>query len=179
VRQLSGFTLLQLIIVIAIIIVLATLSLATYSKLLARADRVQCTANLKNLYVAAELYQQEHESWPQILLSEDSDEPEIDYAMAWRAALQPYGPTAKTWICPTVQRQLENPDYLASENARIDYLATAFDDKPGTAHRWPKQPWFAEVVDVHGHGQLLILADGSVSDAKTLTSAPPPVVSAK
>jgi len=29
--------------------------------------------------------------------------------------------------------------------------------------------WFAEVGDVHGHGNLIIFTDGSISDLKTVT----------
>jgi hypothetical protein len=117
--------------------------------------------------VAAESSLQQNGSWPQIAIA-DSDSAEQDYAKAWIAALKPFGPSEKSWICPTIQNLLQNPDYMKPENARIDYIVMAFDDKPMTPHQWPHQPWFAEVGDVHGNGNLIIFTDGSVSDLKSI-----------
>ena len=151
--------------VAVIIAILAALLIPVISTMSARAQRVQCMTNLRNLYTAAELYVQQNGSWPQISEDADSDE-----ATAWIAALKPFGPTEKTWICPTIQSLMQNPDYMKPENARIDYLATPFDDKPTTPHQWPRQPWFVEVADVHGNGNLIIFTDGSISDLKTVLS---------
>ena len=166
-RQVS-FTLLELLIVFAIIAILSILTLPVISGLRARAQRVQCMANLRSLYAATELFIQQNGSWPQIGMS-DSDSDEQDYANAWIDALKPFGPDQRTWICPTIQNLLGNPDLSDPGNVRIDYAATAFDDKPLTPHQWPKQPWFAETGDVHGHGNLVIFTDGSISDLRTVT----------
>jgi type II secretory pathway pseudopilin PulG len=171
-----GFTLLELAIVIVIIIILVTLSFPVISRVRARAQRVQCTTNLKSLYVAAESYVQQYGSWPQIPMLDDSDNAELEYSRAWIAALKPFGPNEKTWICPTIQGLLQNPDYTKPENARVDYIPMAFDDKPVTPHQWPRQPWFAEAGDVHGNGPLIIFTDGSISDLNTIarSASPPP-----
>lgn len=163
-----GFTLLELVIVIAIVAILAVLAVPFISNMRERAQRAQCAANLKNLAVAANLYlQQNNDVWPQIHPAAAGDASE-DYANAWIAALEPFGPTRKTWICPTMQGQLGNPDYSTAENARIDYFATTFDDKPGTSHEWPREPWFIENGSVHGNGNLIIFTDGSISDLNTV-----------
>ncbi len=164
----DGFTLLELLIVFVIIGILAILLLPAISALRARAQRVQCMGNLRSLYTGTELFIQQNGSWPQIAMS-DSDSAEDDYANAWIAALQSFGPTQKTWICPTIQNLLGNPDLSDPSNVRIDYVATSFDDKPTTPHQWPQAPWFAEVGDVHGHGNLIIFTDGSISDLRTVT----------
>jgi hypothetical protein len=49
-----------------------------------------------------------------------------------------------------------------------------FDDKPASPHQWPRQPWFAEVGDVHGNGNLIVFTDGSISDLKTIAASPGP-----
>jgi hypothetical protein len=67
-----------------------------------------------------------------------------------------------------MQDSMQNPDYLKAEDTRIDYIATAFDDKPTSPHEWPRQPWFIETGNVHGNGNLIIFADGSVSDLSTI-----------
>jgi prepilin-type N-terminal cleavage/methylation domain-containing protein len=162
----NGFTLLELTIVLVIIAILAILLLPAISGLRARAQKAQCAANLRSLYTAAELYIQQNGSWPQIAMS-DSDSAEEDYAKAWIDALKPFGPMQKTWICPTIQNLLGNPDLSDSANVRIDYFCTSFDDKPTTPHQWPQQPWFAEMGDVHGNGQLIIFTDGSIKELKS------------
>jgi type II secretory pathway pseudopilin PulG len=158
-----------LLIVCVIIGILAILTLPAISGMRARAQRVQCMTNLRSLYAATELFIQQNGSWPQIAMSDD-DSAETDYAKAWIEALKPFGPDQKSWICPTIQNLLGNPDLSDPANVRVDYVATTFDDKPATPHQWPRQPWFAEVGDVHGHGNLIIFTDGSISDLKTVTA---------
>lgn len=163
-----GFTLLELFIVIGIVAILAVLAVPIISTLRRRAQRVQCTVNLKNLGVGANLYlQQNSDIWPQIPPTAAGGATE-DYANAWIAALEPFGVPRRTWICPTIQAGLGNPDYSTPDVARIDYIATPFDDKPGTSHEWPRQPWFIETGDVHGKGNLIIFTDGSISDLSTV-----------
>lgn len=123
-------------------------------------------ANLRNLATAAELYIQNKGSWPQIGMPDDDDD--TQYARDWIAALQPFGPTQKTWICPTIQTLVGNPDLNNSANVRLDYFPTTFDDKPTSPRQWPRQPWFAEVGNVHGNGNLVIFTDGSISDLNTV-----------
>jgi len=161
-------TLMELLVVFLIIAILAVLLVPAISGFRARAQRAQCMTNLRSLYTATELYIQQNGSWPQID-SDDSDENDQAYAAAWIAALKPFGPLEKSWICPTIQNLMQNPDYTKQENVRIDYFATPFDDKPASPHQWPRQPWFAETADVHGHGNLIIFTDGSISDLRTVT----------
>lgn len=130
-------------------------------------------ANLRTLYVGAESYVQQNGAWPQITM-DDSDGAEQQYAQSWIAALKPFGVSEKSWICPTIQNLLGNPDYMKPANSRIDYVAMAFDDKQFTSHQWPKQPWFAELGNMHGSGNLIIFADGTTSDVNTLAAAASP-----
>lgn len=162
----AGFTLLELIVVAAVIAVLGSLIYVGVANLRERAQRAQCSANLRALAVAANNFIQQNGAWPQIPAA-GPDESSEAYATAWIAALEPFGAPRKTWICPTIQGKLGNPDYLAAGNERVDYIATPFDDKPTTPHEWPRQPWFIETGDVHGYGNLMIFPDGSVSDLKT------------
>lgn len=120
-RAERGFTFLEVFVVAVIIAILAALLLPVFSTMRARAQRVQCMANLRSLYIAAESYVQQYGSWPQIPVS-DSDSAEQDYANAWIAALAPFGPTQKTWICPTIQELLQNPESFKTDRAfRLDH----------------------------------------------------------
>jgi prepilin-type N-terminal cleavage/methylation domain-containing protein len=166
----AAFTLIELLIVVAIIGILVTLSIPVISVLRGRAQRSQCTANLHSLYVAADLYVQDKGSWPQIRLTSQDESALQDYAKQWIDALRQFGPAEKTWICPTIQSLSGSPDYLDPQNIRSDYFAMPFDDKMVTPHRWPRQPWFVEVGDIHGNGNLMVFADGSVSDLKTVAA---------
>jgi prepilin-type N-terminal cleavage/methylation domain-containing protein len=166
-RLTGGFTLLEVAVVMVIIAIVAVLSIPVYGKIRARAQRVKCSVNLRNLSAATNLYIQEHGQWPQIP-PPPVDEPTEEFAETWITALAPFGPTRQTWICPTIQNMLQNPDYATPETARIDYIATPFDDKPTSPREWPRQPWFVEAGDVHGNGNLIIFTDGSISDLKTV-----------
>jgi prepilin-type N-terminal cleavage/methylation domain-containing protein len=167
-EQQLGFTLLELLIVIGIIVILATISVPVISMMRGRAQRIQCLNNLRGLYIGTNSYIQQNGAWPQINTVANRGKTEEQMAELWIAALQPFGVNRKAWICPTIQELLHNPDYSTPETARIDYIATPFDDKPTTPHQWPRQPWFIEVGDAHGGGNLIVFADGSVQD---LTSA--------
>lgn len=163
-RRTRAFTLLELVIALAIISILVTLLIPVYGHLRDRAEKIQCMANLRSLYVATDVYIQRNGHWPQFYLKNYGTGE--DFANAWIAALEPFGVTRKTWICPTIQSLLHNPDYLEPAHARIDYVSTGFDDKPTSPHQWPRQPWFIETGDVHGNGNLIIFTDGSIAESK-------------
>ena len=163
-----GFTLLELLTAIAVIVILTTLLVGVVGSFRSRARRAQCVLNLKALYVGAELYVQQYNQWPQIAADPSSANAASQYAAGWIAALEPFGVTRKTWICPEIETELGNPDYTSPENVRIDYFATPFDDKPNTPHQWPTQPWFIERGSVHGDGNLIIFTDGHVSGVNDL-----------
>jgi len=157
----------EMAIVVAIIAILAVLLIPVIEKLRARAQRVQCMANMRNLHVAAAQYVQDNNQWPQIASSAE-DEDNTGYAQEWITALAPSNVEKKNWICPTLQNLLANPNYNSPGSERVDYFGMPFDDKPMTPYQWPRQPWFVEGADVHGHGQLIIFTDGSISDMKTI-----------
>jgi len=172
-RLAGGFTLLEMATVLVVIGILATLLLPAIENIRLRVEKVQCMSNLRNLYAAASGYVQQNGHWPQIdthLLATDKKA----YAAAWIAALQPMGLAPKNWICPTVQRTNNNPNYLQPNLARVDYIAMPFDNKESTPYRWPSQPWFVENGDVHGNGNLIIFTDGSIRELNEVRTSPPP-----
>jgi hypothetical protein len=44
----------------------------------------------------------------------------------------------------------------------IHYLPTLFDARPGTPNKWTGMPWFSEIANVHGHGNLTIPSGGHI-----------------
>src|SRR4051812_19078654 len=140
-RPEAAFTLLELITVVVMIAILASMLVGVVGSMQSRADKANCSSNLKSLYAGAVLYIQEHEHWPQIdarLITGNKKE----YARQWYATFERYGVAPINWVCPTVQREFGNPDLKDKDNARIDYLSTPFDNRPMTPYLWPRQPWF-------------------------------------
>ncbi len=159
--EIAAFTLLELMTVIVIISILSIMVFGISTDLRRRADRAGCVANLKNLYVATANYVQQQGHWPQVdykLLQHQ----EKDYAKGWIKALNNYGAAHVNWLCPSIQKQLDNPDVSRPENMRIDYIASPFDDRLIAPYEFPKQPWFAERGNPHGGGNLLILTNGQI-----------------
>ena len=155
----------ELMTVIVVIAILATMVMGVMADVQYRADRASCMANLKTLYTGASIYLQQQGEWPQIdphLISGN----EKQYAKGWIEALSPCGVARPNWICPSVQRLLHNPDYTKPDTVRVDYIATPFDQKSMTPYLWPKQPWFVERGSVHGGGNLLIWSSGQVISLK-------------
>ena len=157
----DGLTLLELITVMLVVAILAVMLLPVFAGIRARADKAGCISNLRSLHVAADLYLQEHHTWPQVKSAGVSPE---DLAIKWVATLRPYGLNEINWVCPTLQRDLQNPDLTMPDSARVDYAATPFDTNPTTPFKWATQPWFVESADVHGNGNLILFPDGHVQE---------------
>jgi type II secretory pathway pseudopilin PulG len=155
----GAFSLLEIIFVVAILAILAALLLPEYPKLLAKASQAKCMANLRALHVGLGVYLNDHENiWPQ------GPPPEAGAAWArfWIDTLEPLDVPARTWECPAIYRMLGNPPRDQITDSSIHYVPTMFDDLPGTARRWPTQPWLVERADAHGNGALLCFTDGSI-----------------
>ncbi len=156
----EGWTLLELMVALGIVLILSVMLVPAASYVRGRMDRAACVNNLKGLYMAAASHIQEQESWPQVPTSEINGP---GYARAWIAALKPYGLTEPNWHCPSVERSLGRRPKPGEElPPRIDYYATPFGSGSRAPYRWATQPWFAERGDVHGEGNLLILGSGEV-----------------
>ena len=163
----AGFTLLELVTVMVVIAILAVLVIGGVQNMQARAGKLHCMMNLRNLSVAANLYVQNQGSWPQIdtnLLADDYPE----FCRQWVKAFAPYNISEVNWICPTCQKALGNPDLHDPNNIRLDYTPMPFDDNPRTPYRWPLQPWFIEKNSVHGNGNLIMFTNGSIREALDL-----------
>lgn len=162
----SGFTLIELLTAMVIIAVLIVLAVGAFEQIRARAERMNCTSNLRNLYAGLQSYVVQHGHWPQCphrLRSESYDE-------WWIEELEKVKIAEKTWHCPTLTREQKSGTYLEATGGQsqqkkkhIHYLPTNFDENPATPHRWPTQPWLMEIYGGHGDGALMIFPDGSVT----------------
>jgi prepilin-type N-terminal cleavage/methylation domain-containing protein/prepilin-type processing-associated H-X9-DG protein len=72
----NGFSLLELLIVIAIIVILTTLYWGSGSKTRARNLKIGCQENLKKIYIALEIFSNEHDTkFPEVPGARTSSEP--------------------------------------------------------------------------------------------------------
>jgi Tfp pilus assembly protein PilE len=157
---------LELLTVMVIIAVLALLGIGAFEQVRARSERVNCMANLRNLYVGLQSYVTQHDHWPQCphVLGNEL------YDQWWIEELQKVGINEKTWHCPTLLREQHSSAYLEAQGGQsksrykqIHYMPTSFDDQPSTPKRWPTQPWLIEIYAGHGNGALMVFPDGSIS----------------
>lgn len=147
----------ELLTVVVIIGILATMIIGSWLSIREKARRSSCQNNLKNLHVAMTGYLTDNENiWPQIPTNNLKDP---NYALSWIAKLQPYKLAPVNWICPSVQAVL-GLDY--NKYPRLDYLPTPFGTQSRAAFQYATQPWFIERADIHGDGNLLIFADGGI-----------------
>jgi prepilin-type N-terminal cleavage/methylation domain-containing protein len=155
-NRVRGFSLLEIIAVLAIVSILMMLIVPNYSRLIGAAQEAICAGNMRQIRVALGQYLQDHQNiWPQAPL--DGSEQEIQ--QFWFAALKPYDISERTWKCPTIRAKMREQEL---QDVPMHYAPTAFDATPDIANRWATQPWLIEVADAHGKGPLICFPDGSV-----------------
>ncbi len=144
---------------VAILAILAALVAPNYNKWLAQAAQAKCMGNMRSIHIALEGYLNDHKDvWPQGPSPLEADA----WAKFWVHTLETQGIKARTWECPAIYRMLGNPPREKVSADLVHYIPTMFDATPGTARRWPTQPWLVERADAHGNGALLCFTDGSI-----------------
>ena len=105
-RSKSGFTALELIMVISIVLILCGLVYTNAGTLLASAQQVVCASRMRTLHAGISSYMQDHQMvWPQ------GPQPQKPgWASFWVTALEPYEVTRKTWQCPVIAKWTQGND---------------------------------------------------------------------
>ena len=160
-----AFTLIEMLVVVGILAILITLIAPSVQQILPRAQAIVCMSHLRTLWIAFSPYATDPEGWPQVpkgikIGSMEEQQWWLDYST------NRLGLSGKDWRCPTIERSSR-----ASSNAAaplIHYLPTLFDSRQGTPNRWPTMPWFSEMGDVHGQGNLTVRSDGSIVPSKPI-----------
>ncbi len=152
---LHGFTLLEVIAVLLILTILATLLVPNMERLVAAGQQVVCASHMRSIRLGLDSYLQDHKLvWPQGPAPQDPG-----WAAFWLHTLRPYKIDQRTWECPVIRglaRGIDDPELT------LHYVPTMFDPTPNIAHRWATQPWLIEIADAHGQGPLIAFPDGSV-----------------
>lgn len=158
-RNCKAFSLLEALAALAILVILAILVAPHYNSWLAHAAQAKCTANMRSIHLGLGTYLNDHdEVWPQGPSPLDG----APWAEFWIRTLESQGVPQSTWECPVIRRMLGNPPREPITSDSVHYVPTMFDDNPGTARRWPTQPWLVERADAHGNGALICFTDGSI-----------------
>ena len=156
-----GFTLLEMLAAICIVLILVATVYPSLEQVTPRAEKVACINNLKNLHALfAATYAVE--GWPQV----PSGIPLGSIAeQKWWLDMtkKELGLSEKNWECPTLSRRFRSEK--ASDRPLIHYLPTPFSKQPNRANQWPQMPWFIEISDAHGVGNLIIRQNGAVETA--------------
>jgi type II secretory pathway pseudopilin PulG len=159
-RNRGGFTLVELILVAAIVIVLCSVLFAVTGALRRKAEKASCAANMKSIFAALATYTTDNRHWPQVPESVLADEEKL--SEWWIAALDEYDISEKTWMCPTYRRL--SSARAKTGKSKICYIPTHFDAVSAmTPYKWGNQPWLIEIGDHHGNGVLILRPDGSVT----------------
>ena len=152
-----AYTIIEILAVVSILAVLMGLCLPAFEKIRPMAERTVCMNNLRNLRSAFSVYATE--GWPQI--PDGIPLGSLSEQRWWLEKSQKeLGLTKSVWQCPTIRRQFaKEPE---KDRPLIHYLPTPFSKEPNRANKSPQMPWFIEIGDAHGQGNLLVRQNGTV-----------------
>ncbi len=110
-RVLNGFTLMELLVVLAIIAILASLLLPAVAKGKARSQRIVCINNLKQMGVASQMYSQDDlRGCLSGSIKSNSWEGLLDDDLNW--VYPKYLTTLKIFICPSTQNYIRTNEHF-------------------------------------------------------------------
>ena len=194
-----GFTILELLCVIAIITILAALLLPALSRGTAKAKRIQCTNGLHQIGLAFHMFAQDHNNaFPMATIVSQSGSNNSPKNVQWFNSQFFFGSrpfqmisnelaSSKVLVCPTDDRQPTNFSALQEKNVsyftglKADYLKpqsllagdrNITNDSAGRitlVQLGPNQP-LRWTSSLHGFQGNLLFADGSVQRSKNLLS---------
>lgn len=168
-----GFTLVELLAVVFIISILMILLFPAMKSVIPRAQEVVCMSHLRVLWLGFSPCTTDGTGWPQVPAT---------IAIGSQAEQQWWLDTSSTlfniptvaWRCPTIAAQLGKPNSSNPTNdiPLINYMPTLFDTKSTTPNKWPNMPWFMEISNAHGKGNLIIRSDGAILPAPGFQASP-------
>lgn len=158
----TAFTLVEMLVTLAVIIILAGLVIGNFNHLWASIARARCSSNLRVLHGAFNSYTQDNAYWPQL----PPDLPKIGrvYEKWWVDTMEPYGASKGAWLCPSIKSNAAAAP--KKERLLIHYSPTQFDAFRRRPWQWSTMPWLVEVGGPHPGGALMIFPDGSIRQLK-------------
>ena len=169
----QAFTLVEIMVTVAIISVLALISVGAYTKYLAYADNAACIMRMKDVGAGLANYTLSRGEWPQCPESLETVEEEKVWEW-WINKLEPYGGAPVAWLCPADERmrkQAFKRDGTPREKYEGTYIPTYFDTGADTPFKWTT-PWLVERGAYHPNGQNILLSNRSIVPFKNPVSRP-------
>jgi prepilin-type N-terminal cleavage/methylation domain-containing protein len=171
-RHPRAFTLLELMIVIALIAVLVLISWSSYGYYIRKADSVACTKKMRGWGVALATYVSDKQTWPQEdVLNDASGNPPSEKVLWnwWYNEMKPYGVDRDAWYCPadlrkkrgSKQSEQEDDDGIKGEIEDHSYITAKFSFGSYKPFEYG-QPWMTESQDFHESGMNVLMPDGTI-----------------
>jgi hypothetical protein len=150
----------ELVVVVGILAILISLIFPALRSMMPRVDEVVCMSRLRGLWLKFAPCATEPEGWPQVpkgikIGTREEQQWWLDYSS------NTLGVPEKLWHCPAIDRASARAQ-KGDEVPLIHFLPTLFDARPGTPNKWVSMPWFSEIGNVHGKGNLVIRSDGTI-----------------
>ncbi len=147
----AAFTLVELLIVIAIIAVLAAIILAVLPQAREMARRAACVSNSRQLVAAARMYADDHDRRFVPALTRGAPPPSRGYT--WCVLLQPYIENEDILVCPndpepTATAQSTCLPHSYGVNYRLTY---------NTAFGWSPGALTSKLTNISNHSQTILL----------------------
>jgi len=176
-RRISGFTLVELLVVIVIIAMLLTLFVPQIQKVKEKALTTKCMNNLRQIGVSVNLYATDNNGLFPMVESMPSNKVYTDESTSAKPlyeTLSPYGLTMDTLKCPS---DISNPkfNYFAKEGSSYAWRNWVDDEKIDAVKiygrrgiRTPRSTWLVIATDydtVHNGHSNRLYADGHVKRA--------------
>jgi prepilin-type N-terminal cleavage/methylation domain-containing protein len=176
-RRRPGFTLLELMLSIALVAALTLMAWRGYGIYVQRADSAACIGKMRNFHAALLNYVTEKQTWPdESILEKDGRKPTENQLWDWwYTTMKDYGVGEEDWYCPAdLRKRAKNPkdakpgeddaDELGFKPTLKDqsYIPAKFSYGPTKPYEY-NQPWLTERQDFHnGEGMNKVMFNGSV-----------------
>jgi len=147
----AGFTLIEVLVVIAIIAILAAIVLAVFPQARELTRRAACVSNVRQIVAAARMYADDHDRRLVPAFSRGAPPPSRGYT--WCVLLQPYMESEQVLICPN------DPSPTATARATclphsygLNYRLTY-----NTAFGWSPGAMTSKLTNVSNHSRTILL----------------------
>jgi prepilin-type N-terminal cleavage/methylation domain-containing protein/prepilin-type processing-associated H-X9-DG protein len=170
-RSRRAFTLVELACVVVIVGILATLTVPTFRKIIAKTESVACLSNLRQIGIAVQAAVNDNNGRYPLIETDPTDPvyPPEAGAKSLLQTLEPYGINAKVMQCPA---DLRHNNRYAEKGSSYEWRPLIDDEpavNPEVFGRWGtrviRPSRFRLVIDVdpvHNGRQNRLYADGSV-----------------